>query len=52
MNKEQLEQRIQQLSQEAEQLKANLAATIGAIQDCHHWLQQLDQPPAVEAAAE
>ena len=44
MTKEQLTTRIQQLSQEAEQMKNNLAATIGAIQDCQDWLNELDKP--------
>ena len=44
MNKEQLIARINQLSQEAEQIKGNLAATIGAIQDCQYWLAELDKP--------
>ena len=44
MNKQQLIDRINQLSQEAEQIKGNLAATIGAIQDCQYWLQELEKP--------
>lgn len=41
MNQETIIARINQLSQEAEQLRNNLAATIGAIQDNQYWLEEL-----------
>ena len=44
MTVEQIKQRINQLQQEADQLKHNLSATIGALQDCHFWLNELQKP--------
>lgn len=41
MTKEKIQDRIQTLETEREQLKANLLAYEGAIQDCKHWLVQL-----------
>ena len=52
MNKEQLIARINLLSQEAEQLRNNLTATVGAIQDCNYWLAELEKPAEPVEAAE
>jgi len=41
----------QMIAQRIEQLKADLQATTGAIQDCDYWLEQLDAP-APPAAGE
>lgn len=40
--REKVLQRLQKLEQEKEQLKASLAMYEGAIQDCHHWLKELE----------
>jgi hypothetical protein len=32
----------QQTAMQIEQMKANLIATDGAIQDCEHWLKELE----------
>jgi hypothetical protein len=42
MNREQVEKRKAELLQGLEELKANIVATNGAIQDCDYWLAQLD----------
>ena len=54
MNQETIIARINQLSQEAEQLRNNLAATIGAIHDNQYWLEELKKGEILpaEAAAE
>jgi predicted nuclease with TOPRIM domain len=41
MNKEKLEERLKTLETEQAQLKNNLVAYEGAIQDCKYWLEQL-----------
>lgn len=43
MTLDKLQKRITQLNQERDQLKANLIAYDGAIQDCNYWLSELDQ---------
>ena len=42
MNREQSEKRKADLIAGQEQLKANLLATAGAIDDCDYWLAQLE----------
>jgi hypothetical protein len=42
MNKEQIEARLKQLQVDQEQAKATFLACAGAIEDCQHWLKQLD----------
>ena len=42
MNKEKIQERIKQLEAERDQLKANLVAYEGALQDNQYWLSQLD----------
>jgi len=44
MNKEQIEDRLKTLTSEREQLKNNLIAYEGAMQDCKYWLEQLEKP--------
>jgi hypothetical protein len=41
MNREQIEARKAELLQTQEQLKANLNAVAGALQDCDYWLAQM-----------
>lgn len=36
-------ERIKTLEQERDQLRNNLIAYEGAIQDCRHWLEQLEK---------
>ena len=43
MTKEQIQARLKQLETEREQLRVNLMAYEGAIQDCNYWLQELDK---------
>ena len=42
MNAEKVRARIKELEQQSEQLRADLNAVGGAIQDCQFWLQQLE----------
>ncbi len=44
MTKEKILERIKLLENEKEQVKATVIAYEGAIQDCRHWLQQLEEP--------
>lgn len=41
MNREKLEERIKTLETERDQMRTNLVAYDGAIQDCKYWLSQL-----------
>lgn len=41
MNEEKILARIEELKTQADQLRANLNAVGGAIQDCEFWLEQL-----------
>lgn len=41
MTEELIKKRIEELMAQAEQLRANLNAIGGAIQDCEYWLEQL-----------
>lgn len=43
ITREQIEERLKALEEAAEQLRANLNATDGAMQDCRYWLQKLDE---------
>ena len=49
MTKEQILARIEELKAQAEQLKANLNAVGGAIQDCEYWLEQINEPEVKNA---
>ena len=42
MDKELVQQRLQQLKTEREQMVANIHAYDGGIQDCEYWLSVLD----------
>lgn len=42
ITREMLQQRAEKLGKHADALRADLSATIGAIQDCGFWLAQLD----------
>jgi hypothetical protein len=44
ITKQQLEARLVELRQSAEELKANLSATVGAIQTCEYLLAELEKP--------
>jgi hypothetical protein len=46
MDREKLEKRKADLLASLEQLKANMIATDGAIQECNYWLAQLDTEEA------
>jgi hypothetical protein len=35
--------RVQSLQKQAERLRSDLDATLGALQDCGYWLEQLKQ---------
>jgi len=43
MNKEKIQDRIKTLETEREQLRQTLVAYEGAIQDCQHWLRELEK---------
>lgn len=43
MNKDQVEKRLEELKTNHEQLKNNLIATAGAIQDCEYWLSEFEK---------
>lgn len=52
MTEELIKQRIADLNAQADQLRANLNAIGGAIQDCEYWLSMLKKPdPAVIEAS-
>jgi prefoldin subunit 5 len=36
-------ERVQHLQKQAERLRSDLDATLGALQDCGYWLEQLKQ---------
>jgi len=36
-------ERVQALQKQAERLRSDLDATLGALQDCGYWLEQLKQ---------
>lgn len=40
----QVEGRMEELKRQQEQLRANLHAVDGALQDCEYWLARLDEP--------
>lgn len=39
-------ERVQSLQKQAERLRSDLDATLGALQDCGYWLEQLKQQEA------
>jgi hypothetical protein len=44
ITKEAIQARADSLQKQAEKLRGDLNAVIGALQDCGYWLAQLDQP--------
>lgn len=44
MNKELLIKRISDLNEDVKKHQNAIYAIIGAIQDCEHWLKQLEEP--------
>ena len=50
MNKEKIQDRIKTLETEREQLRQTLVAYEGALQDCQHWLKEIeaDEPKEEE----
>ena len=43
MTKEKLQERMKQLEMERRQLEATILSYNGAIQDCQHWIAELDK---------
>lgn len=43
ITREMIMDRVQQLQKQAERLRSDLDATLGALQDCGFWLEQLKQ---------
>ena len=48
ITREAIETRLAELRRDAEQMRANLHAYDGAIQDCEHWLAVLDAPETTD----
>jgi hypothetical protein len=48
MNVEQVKKRLEDLQAQAKQQEAVLFQISGAIQDCHHWLTELEKANAVD----
>jgi hypothetical protein len=42
-------ERVQSLQKQAERLRSDLDATLGALQDCGYWLEQLKQQENINA---
>jgi hypothetical protein len=40
--------RVQSLQKQAERLRSDLDATLGALQDCGYWLEQLKQQENID----
>ena len=43
-------ERVQSLQKQAERLRSDLDATLGALQDCGYWLEQLKQQENIDAS--
>ena len=43
ITREVIMERVQNLQKQAERLRSDLDATLGALQDCGYWLEQLKQ---------
>jgi hypothetical protein len=41
-------ERVQGLQKQAERLRSDLDATLGALQDCGYWLEQLKQQENID----
>jgi hypothetical protein len=50
MTKEQLQERIEALRKDRKQSEAMCIMIDGALQDCEHWINQLDKEPEDEKA--
>lgn len=46
ITREMVMERVQSLQKQAERLRSDLDATLGALQDCGYWLEQLKQQEA------
>jgi hypothetical protein len=44
INKEAIDSRVAELVKREQELRSELSAVIGAIQDCGYWLAQLEVP--------
>ena len=43
ITREMVMERVERLQKQAERLRSDLDATLGALQDCGYWLEQLKQ---------
>ena len=43
ITREMIMERVQSLQKQAERLRSDLDATLGALQDCGYWLEQLQR---------
>jgi hypothetical protein len=43
-------ERVQSLQKQTERLRSDLDATLGALQDCGYWLEQLKQQENINAS--
>jgi hypothetical protein len=50
ITREVIMERVQSLQKQAERLRSDLDATLGALQDCGYWLEQLKQPENINAS--
>lgn len=48
ITREMIMERVQSLQKQAERLRSDLDATLGALQDCGYWLEQLKQQETVD----
>lgn len=46
ITREMVMERVERLQKQAERLRSDLDATLGALQDCGYWLEQLKQQEA------
>ena len=46
ITREMIMDRVERLQKQAERLRSDLDATLGALQDCGYWLEQLKQQEA------
>jgi prefoldin subunit 5 len=51
MTAEKIRARIAQLKAQLEALAANVNSTAGALQDCQHWLEEIEKEEAEKAKA-
>jgi hypothetical protein len=48
ITREMIMDRVQSLQKQAEHLRSDLDATLGALQDCGYWLEQLKQQENID----